>query len=324
MFRSGLREALAWPWLAWTRRQERIEFIDGDDERGVRGGDRLSAANERGHVCALVLPPDLVLARDLVLPDLIEGEMLQALALEVERSSPFPVDDTVCGWRAQRIDESLISIRLALTSRQVVAQHLRTVAGVEAALVEVWAERDPAVVLRGFGEGRRLALERTHRSRMFALVCAVFAGFLVLAAVPFLQVRALVFEAQTQYASMQQASASALADRDALGRARTQGEAIAAVLGAQSDLLGLLEALSRAVPDAVHLTNLEVRGDLVKATGQGPAVSTIVDKLGASAQFVGLRPTSAITRVGRDGAERFSVEFRFKALPIASEGALQR
>lgn len=319
-----MREALDWPWLGWARNKERIDLIDGDDASGLRRGARSPAATGRGGFCAVVLPPDLVLTRDLVLPDLTEHERMQALALEVERSSPFTVADTVWGWRAQRIGDGLMSIRLALTSRQAVERHLHTFPGLEAARVEVWAERDPPVILSGFGEGRRHARERKHLHRVVALVGAVVVGFLVLAAVPFLQVRQLVFEAQAQYASLQLASANALADRDALSRARTQGEAIGAVLRSQSEVLGLLEALSRTVPDAVHLSNLEVHGDLVKMTGQGPGASAIVDQLGALPQFAGLRPTSAITRVGRDGAERFSVEFRYLAPSITAEGASSR
>lgn len=319
-----MREVLDWPWLAWTRTQERVDLIDGDDASGFRRDDRSPAATGRGGACAVVLPADLVLARDLVLPDLSEHERMQALVLEVERSSPFAAADTVWGWQARRIDDGLMSIRLALTSRQAVERHLHAFQGLDAARVEVWAERDPPVILSGFGEVRRHARERKHLHRVLALVGAVVVGFVVLAVVPFLQVRQIVFEAQAQYASLQLSSAKALADRDSLSRARTQGEAIGAVLRSQSDLLGLLEALSRAVPDAVHLNNLEVRGDLVKMAGQGPAASAIVDQLGALPQFAGLRPTSAITRVGRDGAERFSVEFRYLAPSNTAEGASSR
>lgn len=320
LFISGLREALEWPWLRWMNRPQPVELIGGDDATGRLPADRKSRTRADKRVCAVVLPADLVLIRELILPDLAEPQKLEALVLSVERSSPFQSSDTVWGSRSQRLDDQRIAVRLALTSRQAIEHHLQTLSGRDASAVEVWAECDPPLVINGFGEGRRLARERSRRHLMLALSGAVLVGCLLLAVWPFMQIRQVVFEAQAAHAAMQQASARALADREALGRARDQAAAISAALQGQVRLLGLLESLSRAIPDSAHLTNLEVQGGLVKLTGQGPAASSIVDKLGASPQFASLRSTSAITRVGRDGAaERFSVEFQFQPSERLSE-----
>ena len=318
---SGLREALEWPLLAWLKCHEPVELLHPDGRREVFVAGRPSSGHAAAAFRAVLLPADEVLFLDLALPDLPEGELLEAVALEVERASPFQLADTVWGMRTRRISDVRLSVRVALTARQTALTRIDAVGG-PGARPEVWADAGDPVVIGGFGEAARRTAERRSERFRFVLMALVLAGFCALAVLPFLQLRGVVLDAQRQYAALQASSAPALASRDALGRMRQQAEAVNGSLNGQVDLLGLLEVLSETIPDTTYLTNVEVRGTTVKLTGQGPGASAVVDKLGATPQFAGLRSTSAINRVGRDGDERFSVEFEYRhGVTVASTGA---
>lgn len=320
---SGLREALDWPVLAWLKCHEPVELVHPDGRREAFIAGRPAPGRPAPDYRAALLPADEVLFLDLTLPDLPESERAEAVALEVERASPFPLGETVWGARARRIADDRLSVRVALTARHAALARLDAISGA-GQKPEVWADAADPVVIGGFGESIRRRAERNKVRLRLSLLVLGFAGFCALAVLPFLQLRAVVLDAQRQYAALQASSAPALASRDTLGRMRQQAEAVNGSLRDQIDLLGLLEVLSDAIPDTTYLTNLEVRGATVKLTGQGPAASAVVEKLGAMPQLSGLRSTSAISRVGRDGDERFSVEFEYRRpAPVTSAGGAQ-
>lgn len=308
---SGLREALEWPLLAWLKCHEPVELLHPDGRREVFVAGRPSSGHAAPAFRAVLLPADEVLFLDLALPDLPEGELLEAVALEVERASPFQLADTVWGMRTRRISDVRLSVRVALTARQTALTRIDAVGG-PGARPEVWADAGDPVVIGGFGEAARRTAERRSERFRFVLMALVLAGFCALAVLPFLQLRGVVLDAQRQYAALQASSAPALASRDALGRMRQQAEAISEVVRGQVDLPGLLEILSEVLPDSTHLVSLEARGEEVRLTGQGVSASSVVDKLGALPSFSGLRSTSAISRIGQSGEERFSVELKYR------------
>lgn len=320
---SGLREALDWPLLAWLKCHEPVELVHPDGRREAFIAGRPAPGRSAPDYRAALLPADEVLFLDLTLPDLPESERAEAVALEVERASPFPLGDTVWGARARRIADDRLSVRVALTARHAALARLDAISGA-GQKPEVWADAADPVVIGGFGESIRQQAERNKARLRLLLLVLGFVGFCALAVLPFLQLRGVVLDAQRQYAALQASSAPALASRDTLGRMRQQAEAVNGSLRDQIDLLGLLEVLSDAIPDTTYLTNLEVRGATVKLTGQGPAASAVVEKLGAMPQLAGLRSTSAISRVGRDGDERFSVEFEYRRpAQVAGAGGAQ-
>lgn len=308
---GGLRESSDWPLLAWLNCHEPVELIHPDGRRESFVSGHVTAGLHAAHH-AVLLPGDEVLFMDLKLPDLPEGELVDAIGLEVERSSPFPPDETVWGWRSHRLDEYSLAVQVALASRKTATFRLETVAtGGDRS--EVWAlAGDRPIVIKGFGESLRRSSEVRQTRLRIGLSILVLAGLGLLVALPFFQMRKVVFDAQDRFATLQAASAPAITKRDALGRIRQQSDAINQTLQGQTDLLGLLEVLSQVVPDSTYLSNLEARGSTVKVTGHGPAASAVVDMLGATPQFASLRSTSAIAKFGREGEERFSVEFEYR------------
>ena len=302
-FRAGLVEALEWPSLRWLKPEPAVQVFDPE-----RLGGQLPSAR---HV-AFCMPAGRVLSLEHRLPDLPADALEQALAFEVERASPFGMDNTAWGWRIVERGEDGVTVRLALAAKADIEHVLTELPVALRARTEVWAERNPPLWLQGYGEGRRLGAIRRGVALRTTLLAAVVAGFFVLAVTPFLQTRAVVLDAQRQYEQLSQSAAGAVAERDALLRIHAVGEAVALAQKGETTVLPLLETLSLAVPDTAYVAFYEQQGGRVKVTGQGTNVSDLIGKLGGMKEFVGLRTTSAITRVSEDGVERFSVEFYFQ------------
>ena len=301
-FFAGLSESLDWPLLRWLRPVPRVQLFDPERI----GGQRL-----RARYVACCLPAERVLAFDQALPDLPAEELDRALSFEVERVSPFASGETAWGWRLlERRDEG-VRVRMALAAKSDVEYLLAELSPALRARTEVWAEQD--LPLKGYGEVRRLAAIRRRTVLRVGLLGAVCCGFLLLAVMPFLQTRAVVFDAQAQFERLMQSAAQPLAERDALVQTHVIGDAVHIQRQKQAALLPLLEVLSMTAPDSIHIANFEQRGRLVRLTGHGTNTSALVGRLGAMGEFAGLRTTSAIMRLSEDGAERFSVEFQFQA-----------
>ena len=302
-FRAGLVEALEWPLLRWLKPEPSVQVFDPE---------RLGGQMPSARYVAFCMPAERVLSFDQSLPDLPADALQQALALEVERASPFGMDSTAWGWRIVERREEGVIVRLALAAKGDVERVLAELPAALRTRTEVWTERSPPLCLQGYGEDRRLGAMWRGVALRTALLAAVVMGFFALAVTPFLQTRAVVLDAQRQYEQLGQSAAGAVAERDALLRVHEVGNAVRAHLQQQAFVLPMLEALAVSVPDSAYAVNLEQRGARVRLTGQGSNVSALVGKLGAIAEFSGLRTTSAITRVNEEGVERFSVEFQYQ------------
>ncbi|MFA7606866.1 MAG: PilN domain-containing protein [Rhodocyclaceae bacterium] len=309
-FKSGLREAMAWPCFAWllVRLPVSVRRADGDtavmDERGVPV--QASGSLYR----AVEMDRDDVLVVERALPGLTEASLASAIALEVERISPFGPEGTLWGWHVVERTERQLHVRFAMTSRDAVARRLAAL-GVSPEQVEVWAQTDPPLVLQGFAEGTRLAQQRRRTYGTLLLLTLLIVTVLALPAVPLLKERLRVFEAQAHHEQLARQAAPVLESREALARTQDAVARLQAVLQEEARALELIERLTLLLPDSVHVTNLEQQGAFVRLTGHGPGASVVVDRLGEVKDFQSFRSASAITRLDNEGNERFSVEFRF-------------
>ena len=301
-FMAGLWEALEWPLLRWLKPQLPVQVID--PER--LGGQTLAAR----HV-ACCLPAQRVLIQNRWMPDLAADELEQALAMEVERISPFGLAQTVWGWRYQGRGEQGAEVRLALAARHDVGLFVADLPVSLQSRTEVWAECSPPLALRGYGEVHRIAAIKRSVYWRVGLLLAVVLGFLVLVVTPFMQTRAMVLDAQERFQVLTQSAARAITERDSLMYVQRVGEAVREHRQRQAEVLPLLEALSETIPDTVYAVSLVQKGSRVGLTGEGLNTSALVGMLGGASWVTGFRTIGAITRMNEQGVERFSVEFQF-------------
>lgn len=312
---DGLRR---WPLLAWLSPAEPVlaHWPDGSRRLVLGASNRPAPTAGPAALHALVLPPELVLGRQLQLPHLADAEVEAALYLELQAESPFPVADLDWGWRLDRVDEAGLTVTLAFAARKHVDRYLETDGAGLPADCEIWADVEGPVPLLGRGAGPRLARVRARRRRILLLAALNAALLAVLTAAPYWQLRQRTIDAQRQLQQLEQASGGYLEARAALVAAEVQRGAVDAWLANQADMPALLHQLTELLPDTAYLNRFDAEGRRVRITGSAADGAGLMDLLRAEPRFQGLRALSPIVR-GREGLDTFYLEFELRPGPAA-------
>ncbi len=265
--------------------------------------------------CAAVLVPDeLVLSKQILVPLQAESELDAMLELEVRASSPFTAEDTRWGWSVVARDETNIRVALAIVSAGATMAFLaREYNSHDSRAQEVWAEVAAVmVVLRGFGEGLR---EQRYRKRLLqsagllALIAALFIGMAGVAALY------KGFELQ----SLEDISAAT--ERDAIEASRlrivlaTANETIAAaneVIALYPNPHAELARLTRLLGDETSISSFSMAGSEIRLRGRAGDAALVMQELTDEPGYLQVRAPQAISRVA-DGQEQFYLNIQVGA-----------
>lgn len=312
-FSTGWAEALRWRMFSWLNPDQSVRLLcpDGTVEWRKGASARIASGGSDASPVAVLLPDDIVLFRELILPDLLPDDVAKAAALDVELNSPFPGSELTWGIRPTLTRDGQLHVRVALASRNHVAAYLES-RQLDSGNVEVWAGEGEPVVLTGYQEVRREQALRRRRQGIMAASAVLVALLLVLAATPWYIQRARVFDAQNRHAVLEAAVAPVVADREALVRSSAQLRAIGSHLRTEADALSVLSRLTALLPDNAHLTRLEVNGVHVRFAGIAVNAANLVEALGRQEGFGDVKTPTAISRTS-DGRESFTVELTMQS-----------
>lgn len=285
----------------------------------AQSGTDLSSDPELVH--ALQLPVDRVLLRRLRLPQVVELELDEVVALEVRSRSPFTSDNTVYGWRIVARSADSIELSLALAARSDVTAWLLEQGGnASPRQPEVWAldEAGEAIVLQGFGESLR---QRAYPRRVASL--ALRLGVILLCVVVLLAlpgvVRSLQAARMDSYLARAQADAAEAQElRDALQAANMRVAEFQAIADRSVDHAAILERISRLTPDTVFLQGYKLDGLQLRLTGQAMNAAAYMQLLTEQGGFADVQTPSAFSRDRRTGMERFVLDIKLQT--DAAEG----
>ena len=233
---------LEWPLLRQLVPQTPIALRHADghvSHWALARGQALPArgAQAGAPVPAFALPPDRVLERRLTLPPLAPADVAQAVQLEVASASPFGAEQTVFGHSVRRLDQGVLRVDIAITSRQQIEQALQAAGFSPAQPPEVWVVQGAAgaalhpIVLHGFGEGTRERAVRQGLRRRLGLLALALALLAALVVTPTALMRARAQQAQRSFAALQKEAAPQLAQREALMQRLERLKAVGGLLG---------------------------------------------------------------------------------------------
>lgn len=307
-FVAGWSEALQWKCFSWLNPQPSVRLLRPDGTTEWRRGASASPApaGTKASPLAVLLPDEIVLHRELLLPDLLPDDVVKAAALDVDLNSPFPQAELAWGLQSSLADNGARRVRIALASRKHIAAYLES-RPVDVNDVEIWAGEEEPVVLAGYRESLREQALVRRRGYVLAALGMLIALLLALAAAPWYVQRARVFDAQARHAGLEAAVASVVADREALLRSTAQLTAVRDHERAGADVLTVFARLTNLLPDDAYLTRLEVNGDQVRFSGVAVNAANLVETLGGHEEFRDVRTPAAISRTS-DGKETFTVE----------------
>lgn len=266
-------------------------------------------------VHALQLPGEKVLLRRLRVPKVLELELEAAVALEVRTHSPFASGNTVFGWRVVARSADWIDVSIAIAARSDVQAWLAEPGTFSNKLPEVWVLDDAgsAIVLQGFGEGRRQHAYLRRIAAAALRICFIILCLLVLLALPGI-VRTLQVERMAAYLEDAQADAAeAQALRETLVAENLRVAEFQSMLEQAVDHAEILERVSRLTPGEVYLQSYNLQGQRLRLNGFALNAGAYMQLLRDEAEFAEVQTQSAFNRDRRTGLERFALDIRLVA-----------
>lgn len=269
---------------------------------------------------ARLVPDELILPRTLELPQSLEADLGDAIALEVQAASPFPPEDTCYGWRLQQRHQGKLRVELAIAAHASVLEHLSQHMHGEQGhssgeLPEAWclSASGAPIVLHGFGEGRRASDYRRRLGWLAALGALALVLILGLAAVPGLMRQMQADNMEHHLAHTQSVAAEALQLREQLALDNERTAALQQLIDEQIDHHQLLNQLSDLAPDDVFLQQIKIEGNRVQMRGMASGASAFMQTLTDDPRYADLKAPAGIRRDPRSGLEQFSLELRVLA-----------
>jgi hypothetical protein len=322
--RIGKHWSSAWKDFLWgydspvKARLDELVLVHSEQGKACYHGGRQVENGADASCEAVLLPDDLVLNKRLEFPLAAEADLDSVMAMEVGAHSPFPADDTGCGWKVVDRSESVLRVQLAVVSLSAAMSFLgREYDCHESRTYEVWARvNGTAVVIKGFGEVRREARYRKRLIRVGALsACAVvlFVALFGIAAgskyVELQGVRRMAAAVEREAANASELrSALALANETVAGAGKYQEN--------HPNPHTELARVTRLLGDEAFVQQFSMEGREIRLRGQAENAAKVMEQLISEPAYVEVTAPQAITKMGNTGMERFVLNIKLAgALP---------
>ena len=340
---KGWLETLAKMFVAWQERQRELhaltvacenqqivvreprssrDITQSETQSEFRAGDIVSAdllRAARNKFVILELPADKIVKRDITVPAQAEKFLSGVIRNQIERLSPWPPNNLVYGFYAEANSESasVIDVRILMASRTNVdaSRQLLTGLGVEVdrivasdSSVETYKTPISVTLWSRLNDASRDGVEKIGRliglgvGAIVAMsICVSLWAYMSAGSVrdesESIAARTKTLQRQVQGGRSPSAAASMpLAERAWF----LKDISISSVI--------LVEALSRALPDTAHLTELRVENATLRMTGLADDAPGLLAPLEKSGHLTGVHFFAPTTR-GPDGKSfRFSIE----------------
>ncbi len=276
------------------------------------------------------VPFEACFARTLHIPAAAIADASAMAALDLERATPFRAGDVMT---AVLIDRSATPVRGTMPVRQLVLKRetvqpiLDSLAtrGLEAKFIDCWTpDRTGAMPVDFLESVRPVSASASGPGRGLNRVLAAAAVLGLVTAIGTVlvkQANALaVLDVETKAARQ---SAAAVGER--ITRAETAMADAARLRDLKSRrplAVGVLDAVTRLLPDGAYLTEFSLDGDQLDVTGFATSAAPLLEIFEKSQLFTDARFSAPFRYDSREERERFSMRVRLKsarAAPDASE-----
>jgi general secretion pathway protein L len=240
---------------------------------------------------AVMLEPDDVLFRTVRLPASAAAHLRSVVELQLERLSPFPADAVRFDCKTLEEVDGDIEVEVGIVPRA-------TLDGYQARLgaygLQAAAFHSGGMTFRP----SHMVWRRQQAIQAALCVAATVLWIGVFALAPILREHEFDTLAD-DVARLRGPAQQALAERDEVARLAVPANAVSQAL-AKPDLLDVLRALTRAVPDDTHLTDLTLDRDKAAFTAIGPDPRGVAIALEHAGGF--LKPHIVLSGSTADGA----------------------
>lgn len=290
----------------WSKHRETPigEFrLDEIDLTGVPNTSRLPVV--------LRLADSDVLCKTITLPIATERDLAQVLSFEMDRETPFAVDDVLWSYRlaGRNRQRAQITVRLRLVGRAQLAPLLDALAGdgILVTRVEIAGGVDNGLALPIDTDVAQL--QRSSDMRFLrpasAATCLILAA-LVMAA-PFVRQARDLAKLDHEIAVDRDAAEQAEHLRRDIDRLEGAGNVVQKERAAAGDPLAALAALTAALPDDTYLTELQQQQNKITFGGRSAAASRLIGAVAKSHELHNPVFGAPVTRMEATHQEVFSI-----------------
>lgn len=288
------------------------------------GGSRLpnNASIKKPKFVAVQVPEDLVLRRSLVLPRMSALHRAEALLLDVRSNSPFPEEDLAWGSIDVEKEGGRQHIDLVISSRRHLSGFMQDrwpelAAAARQPEVWAWSGLGSPIVIQGYGEFHRLNDAAAVRRWNWVLAGVAVALATMAAITPTIQLRMRALEAVDSMNAVMRRVAPLVRKRDELAVLNDQARALELIAAERVDPAGVMEHLTRILPDDTYLYGLDVQKAKITASGHTVDASAVLQKLSLDPRLKNVRAPMAVTRQFGATKEAFVIEFTMQPLEAA-------
>lgn len=302
-------------------------------EAGSAIGRALTRADLNGRPVVLGLPEHLVLRYCEMVPAGAARRLGDVLRLKLESAAPLPQGSFYWGYRiAGPAGEDGLPVECVLAKAEAVDGLTARLADLGVDLAGVYPAEDlpgeaSLNLMPAHLEGARISLWSPLNRALAGAACL-------------LALLALLMTYQRQEAALEtlRAESAALRDRAASvlalrAAAQQQLQTVQAVRQAKSEappLMGILDELSRLLPDGTWVNDFRLQKGEVQLIGQSQSASSLIGLIEGSPSFANARFGSPVVRDPQSGAERFNIQFDWSGVTTprtqaaaVSEGSVQ-
>jgi general secretion pathway protein L len=252
-----------------------------------------------------------VLCKTITLPLAAERDLVQVLAFEMDRETPFAVDEVVWGYRVIGRDRQRgqLTLRLRLIGRAFLAPLLEALAeaGRLVTQVEIAGGADDGFVLTLDTNAARPTRRRGAQLLRPVSVGICLALVLLAVAAPFVRQTRDIARLDREIALARSGAEQAQRLRRDIDRLQGAGDVVKTERTAAGDPLAALAALTAVLPDDTYLTELQQQEHKVTFGGRSAAASRLIGAIAKSNELRNPVFVAPVTRMEATHQEVFSI-----------------
>ena len=292
-----------------------------EELRALEGG---TAARLKSHEYPLVLmlPPPWVLSRTVVLPGAAAENLRQVLGFELDRLTPFSVDQVYFDYQLlpRESSDDMLTVAVALVPRQRVDGWLDKLraAGIPVdamSAASLWEEANLLPPqMRARPDLKRLALSALPSVVVLLLLIAALA-------LPLWQKRQLAIALQQKENTLRVKAAQVMKIRETLNKELQAVKDVSTRWQAAPPVIDLLQVLTNLLPDDTSLQRLEIKGSELVINGTSGQASSLIGLLQKAPGFDDPHFLSPVTQ--QRGKELFNLSATIN-MPFPREPGVER
>ncbi len=277
------------------------------DEAGAPALRAALAGRPGGEPVLLRLPPEMLLERRVNLPLAAERDLERVLGYDMERLTPFSVDEVFWGCAVEARDRTRarLAVRLSLVPRAAVQGLIDLLASCAARPSHIEAETEGGVrSIRLAHEAAPSGLARLT-PRNAGIILAGLAALVVIS--PFLRQSFELGAAARDLDGLGPRMHEVEALRRRIAGAAAGGDAVASETKRLGDVLEAMAAITEILPDDSYLTEFTMRERKMALSGLSNSAPRLISALSADPRIANVAFTAPVTRAENGKQDVFAI-----------------